>query len=538
MKVSLVVLGALALSFVFRHRSAALRHWLLAAGIVCAAAVPAMKSVLPAWSVPFAVPAAFEPYGADPPRSAPAASVARTAAVPSSAHRGPQTAGVGWRLEPSDLLIPAWIAGTAVSFSILFAGLLRLFWLASRSRSVTHGRLSEIAAEVARGYGLPRPVALLQSEHPSLLVTWGVVRPKVILPAAARAWPADRLRVVLAHEMAHIRRGDWPVQLTAEVLRAIYWFNPLLWVACRRLRVESEHACDDEVMNGGVRGPDYAGHLVEVARALNQRSHAWFPAPAMARPSSLERRVRAMLNDRNRAPLTRKARGGVFAALLVIAAAVAAAQSGLVTLTGAVTDEHDRGIPGAIVVLTNEPRQAKYEIKTADGGRFEFVGLPAGSYGFEVRGVGFKLFEETLTVAAQNLHRNVKLQLGSLEETISVFDDGRPVTAPGIREVAKPTIECTTSSDGGRIIPPRKIRDVHPLYPEGLRGTGTEGTVVMQARIGVDGYTGDISIIKGAHPDMDQAAVAAVREWRFTETLLNCQPVEVTMTVTTNFRKK
>jgi beta-lactamase regulating signal transducer with metallopeptidase domain len=149
---------------------------------------------------------------------------------------------------------------------------------------VTVGRWSEVAVELSEGYGLKRPIALLQSDHPSLLVTWGIARPKVILPVSAQAWPDDRIRVVLTHELAHISRGDWLVQVSAELLRAIYWFNPLLWIACRRLRLESEHACDDEVMRRGVGGPDYAGHLVELARALHQRRHIWFPA-AMARPS-------------------------------------------------------------------------------------------------------------------------------------------------------------------------------------------------------------------------------------------------------------
>ena len=91
-----------------------------------------------------------------------------------------------------------------------------------------------------------------------MLVTWGLARPKVILPATADEWSDARARVVMSHELAHIRRGDWIVQLSAELLRAFYWFNPLLWVACRRLRLESEHACDDEVMSRGVEGTDYA----------------------------------------------------------------------------------------------------------------------------------------------------------------------------------------------------------------------------------------------------------------------------------------
>ena len=119
----------------------------------------------------------------------------------------------------------------------------------------------DVADDVARQYGLRTPVVLLQSDHPTLLVTWGLLRPKIILPAAAREWAADRMRVVLCHELAHIRRGDWAAQMTAELLRSIYWFNPLMWIASTRLRRESEQACDDEVLNLGIDGPEYAGHL-------------------------------------------------------------------------------------------------------------------------------------------------------------------------------------------------------------------------------------------------------------------------------------
>jgi hypothetical protein len=146
---------------------------------------------------------------------------------------------------------------------------------------------------------------------------------------------------------------------------------------------------------------------------------------------------------------------------------------------------------------------------------------------------------KVLTVSGQNLRRNVMLRLGSLQETISVrIDDRETREAPLVKEVPMPARkECVTSPTGGRIEPPRKIRDLSPQYPSSLRGTGTEGTVVMQGRIGLDGYIGDIDIIGDAQPDLAQAVIAAVREWRYTETLLNCEPAEVMMTITTAFRR-
>jgi beta-lactamase regulating signal transducer with metallopeptidase domain len=539
MKMSLIVFGALAASFLLRRRSAAMRHWVLAAGITCAAAVPALISVVPAWPLPVAASTAFAPYEdaltssgspapARPARVASGAPVAEPAAPAAFSH--------GFNLGTAVQSI--WLAGMAVSLSILAVGLFRLAWLALGARRITQGRWYDLAQEISRSYGLRRPIRLLQSDHPSLLVTWGLARPKVILPSAAASWTEERARVVLSHELAHIRRGDWVVQLAAELLRAFYWFNPLLWVACRRLRLESEHACDDEVMSHGVEGTDYASHLIALARALNAGRQMWLPAPAMARPSSLERRVRAMLNvHRDRDPISRGTRAAIFLLLFSVTTAVAAAQSGFATFSGTISDESGRGVPETVVILTNEARRAKYEVRTSAAGRFEFVGLPAGEYGIEAKGAGFQSLKDIVTISGQNLQRSYTFKIGTLQETINVVDGGREDRPSTIKEIVpKPRAACAPSSTGGKIVPPRKIRDYAPVFPANLRGTGTNGVVEMEGRIALDGYITDIRIIGDAHPDMANAAVAAVREWKFTETLLNCQPVDVLIKITVNFK--
>ncbi len=547
MKMSLIVFGALAMTILMRRRSAALRHWVLAAGVACAAASPVLATIVPAWRLPFGTPAAFVTYQTDSDTAASAPSVSRPLATSSgtplaTVRRSVSPAG---SFDVAAMLAWVWTGGVAVSIGILLVGLLRLSWLAMRARRVTDGRWADLAKEISETSGLRRPVTLLQSSHPSLLVTWGFARPKVILPATADEWSDERARVVMSHELAHIRRGDWIVQLSAELLRAFYWFNPLLWVACRRLRLESEHACDDEVMSQGVEGADYATHLIDLARALNHRRHIWFPAPAMARPSSLERRVRAMLNNGlDRGPITNATRTVIFALLFAVTAAVAAAQSGFVSFTGRVLDDQSRGVSGVAVTLANVARQAKYEVKTFGDGRFEFVGLPPGQYKIEVLGAGFQSVKEDLTIGNQNVQRDFRMKLGMLQETVTLrfspSETGKepirdaPTVGQGIEPVKK---ECVASPEGGRIVPPKKIRDASPYYPSALRGAWTEGSVILEARIGLDGYVADVNILRTPQPDLAQSAVAAVREWRFTETLLNCTPVEVTMTVTVNFQR-
>ena len=94
-----------------------------------------------------------------------------------------------------------WIAGVTISLFVLLVGLGRLAWIASRAQRVVRGPWTELAREIASRYSLRRPVLLLQSDHPTMLVTWGLVRPRVILPRSARDWPEDRARVVLAQSL-------------------------------------------------------------------------------------------------------------------------------------------------------------------------------------------------------------------------------------------------------------------------------------------------------------------------------------------------
>jgi beta-lactamase regulating signal transducer with metallopeptidase domain len=541
MKMTAVLLLALGAIALLRHRSAALRHWVLATAIACAALMPMLEIVVPAWPLPLGAPGELRPR--------PAVAVAAARGDPTASAQPlvdqievstavPRPLTNVLALDARRWLQPIWLAGAFLSLLVLLTGLGRLTWLAARSRRIVDGRWSELTRAIAAEYGMPRPFVLLQSDHPSLLVTWGLALPKIILPAAASEWSDERARVVLSHELAHIRRGDWMVQLAAELMRSVYWFNPLLWIVCRRLRLESEHACDDEVMNLGVEGADYATHLLALARALNQNRHTWYPAPAMARQSSLERRVRAMLNRRlNRQPLTGTTRAAIVALLLAVTAAIAAAQNMFQTISGTVVDPTGKPVPGVTLVLTNPQRDGKHEVKTNDAGAFEFVGLRSGNYTLEARAAGFMLLKDTVTLAGKSVDRRLALRLGQLEETLTIAVNSDASAEPVIREGPAPDLSgCVASSTGGRIIQPRKIRHVSPAYPAQLVGTGTQGTVVMSARIGLDGFINDIALVGDPQPDLANAAMAAVREWRFSQTLLNCAPVEVTMRVTANFK--
>jgi TonB family protein len=450
---------------------------------------------------------------------------------------------------------PLWLAGVGVSLLSLLVGLVRLKGLASGARRLERGLWVDLTAEISRGLGLRRPVVLLESDHPTLLVTWGLTRPKVILPATASNWAEDRARIVLRHELAHIERGDWVVQMAAEVLRSIFWFNPLVWVASARLRQESECACDDVVLDGAVDGADYAGHLLDLARTFHAERRTGLAALAMARPSSLEGRIRAMLNAKvNRTPLTRSSRLFTVIALLSLTLAMAGfgAQNTFFTVSGSILDGTNRVLPNVIVLLTNTSSEAKHEVRSDRTGHFELVGVPNGEYVLEAKGPGFATFRDNVIVAGRNIDRNVQLQVGSLEETITVSDRGGQ--KPSADQVEKAQLmrqraqeraqermqrgleKCSTGGPiGGNILAPTKLVDVKPEYPENLKAAKVGGIVVLEAVIGTDGRIQNVQVMTSPDADLGSAAVEAVRQWQFSATLLNCTPIEVQMQVRVNF---
>ena len=248
-----------------------------------------------------------------------------------------------------------------------------------------------------------------------------------------------------------------------------------------------------------------------------------------------------MLNARlNREPVTRRVRvAGILAAsglAFLVAGLGVSAQTAFATLSGAVSDPMGGVLPRVTLVLTNVQSQAKHEVRSDQAGRFEFVGLPPGEYLLESSALGFATLQGTVTLAGQNKQQNIKLQIGSVVETINVTDPPAPPRPPRPPRAPSDPAACTPSSTGGNLRPPIKLEDVRPVYPEPLRDAKVEGQVVMDGRIGTDGFINNLRVIGEAQPDFSTAALEAVRRWRFESTLLNCVPIEVGIKTTVNFR--
>jgi beta-lactamase regulating signal transducer with metallopeptidase domain len=222
------------------------------------------------------------------------------------------------------VLLVLWMLGVAAVLLRLAVGTVIVSRLARRGRRVDDGGWLSLAQRLASALRIDRPLTLMRSDRLGVPVTWGVVYPVVLLPDDADEWPEERRRYVLVHEMAHVKRLDALTQLVGQVALALFWFNPLMWIAVRRMQLEREHACDDYVLLHGTQPSRYAADLLEMVQSLGTPAHRAaqpaFAPLAMARRSEFEGRMHSILDPRlDRHPLHRgRTLMSALAALLIL----------------------------------------------------------------------------------------------------------------------------------------------------------------------------------------------------------------------------
>ena len=167
------------------------------------------------------------------------------------------------------------------------------------ARSLTDESWGAELADVCRMLGIRREVRLFVATDVAVPMTWGFWRPVVALPTAADAWSASERRIVLLHELTHVRASDWMFNLAGRAVCALYWFHPGAWWIGRGLRKDCELACDDRVIAAGVRRSDYAELLVNAADALRAATSVRSAALALSNPSGLRVRLSAVLDTRH-----------------------------------------------------------------------------------------------------------------------------------------------------------------------------------------------------------------------------------------------
>ena len=300
---SLVIFAVAGLfAFCLRRKSAAVRGFVWSMAIVGCLIVPLFSFVLPKWELsilPAEAPVSVAQSQLSP---KPVSSIPITSTQPQpnsvTDQSGPLT-----RLHWTDWMAIIWAGAGLFLLIRLIVGIGAVWHISARGNNFSR------AAEQCRSNWSQRTNVRL-SNRITVPMVWGFLRPVILLPVDADQWQTERLHAVLLHELAHIKRWDWTMQMVTQITCAVYWFNPFVWFAAHWIRIEAEQACDDQVLNAGYQSTNYAQLLLDITRNVKIAKVTARAAVAIARSSKIERRLRTVLAENlNRHPVTKVAAG-------------------------------------------------------------------------------------------------------------------------------------------------------------------------------------------------------------------------------------
>jgi beta-lactamase regulating signal transducer with metallopeptidase domain len=377
LKATGVLLITIAAAALLRRAPAGTKHTVWLGALVLLLALPLLAGTLPEWRVlplqpdllgaataPWRAPAAAPGTGGavglvgfvrDETLHGPATPAATTAseeAAPPLEQVAPASAAAGslpLPVSPAVGLMAIWGLGMLLVLSRLAGSALLLRRTLREAHPLSSSDWTTPLWEAADRLDLENAPRLLRSERVTMPFACGLTCPTIVLPAASDEWSPSRRRAVLFHELAHIRRRDLVGHTLGRLACAIYWMHPLVWTAARRLRAESERACDDLVLSSGTPASEYADHLLQILVGVR-----WNDAPAVALPMGRRRefegRMLAILDPALRRHGPTLAHGGVMSGLALAALLLMAAAPASWSPAGDTEDSH----PGAVVMVAHE----------------------------------------------------------------------------------------------------------------------------------------------------------------------------------------
>ncbi|MDQ2774070.1 MAG: M56 family metallopeptidase [Acidobacteriota bacterium] len=518
----LILIAADVLRRFARQDSGKYRHRILLAAFALLLSWPLFSAVLPQIHVPLW------------PRTSTNGTVTFTQTIVSFDKALPQTIAVNWPLT-------IWLVGVLLSLVPVILDYVAVRRLIRRAIPLADAGWRDLLERTCASLDLTAIPELLIYSGPVVPFTFGLWRPRILLPADCMDWAPLRKHAVLLHELAHIKRRDLWSQMVATFATALWWFQPLCWFNRWNLRRESERACDALVLDFGIRPSDYARELLDIARSFS-KGQRWSSAAAltMARRGELEGRLYAILDpERNGAgrrpvlaiaaltaltltasavtvlpeqsslgghPMTRTMKRTLISGLLASAGLSAA------TIGGSVFDPTGAALANAQASLFNPETSAKQDTTTTPDGKFTFTSLAAGSYILHVEKPGFaSLYREFNVQTDSDVRRGLILTAAPSDQN------------PRVVRV------------GGSVEESNLIRKVQPTYPDSAKTARIQGAVHLETTISKEGVPEDIRVVSSPSDDLTQSALEAVRQWRYRPTLLNGQPVDIVTDVTVNY---
>ncbi len=191
-------------------------------------------------------------------------------------------------------LEPNFLAGliTAILVAVAVAFLIRL-GLSYRELRKLHQNLSkEKLTGVEDQVLAQKQIQIAFHDHPLVPFTFGWTTPVIVVPSALKNDP-EKLQMAIQHELTHIRRGDYLLQIMLSVIESAFWFHPLIWIGKKEIETYREISCDQEVLNTSDISPkSYANMLFELVPL--KKGFGSFSVSMAVQQSTLKQRIETM----------------------------------------------------------------------------------------------------------------------------------------------------------------------------------------------------------------------------------------------------
>jgi beta-lactamase regulating signal transducer with metallopeptidase domain len=319
-------------TLLLRRSSAFTRNMIWVSALIGILLLPAFALVSPAWNLSVLPDLGSWGFGSYTPDYVKSEAEPFVGPLQPSALSGRNPAAGADAAQPLSLAwytwaILAWIAGSFVYLCWCLISHAGVRYIVKKSRPPAPEW--KLAFEgVARDLDLRRTVRLLESTQVKAAITVGIFDPAIVLPVSPEEWTEERRRLVLSHELAHVKRWDALVEILALAATVLYWFNPLVWFAVKQLRIERERDCDNAVLGMGARPSDYAELLMNIAADLGDSPRPVWQLSTISQSSNLKDRLMSILNQKiNRKRGTR--RSALLTGALALALLLPISTSGL-----------------------------------------------------------------------------------------------------------------------------------------------------------------------------------------------------------------
>jgi beta-lactamase regulating signal transducer with metallopeptidase domain len=320
-KSTLLLGAALAAVYFLKGRAPSLRHSILSIAIISLLVLPVLTFVVPGWQLKILpAPVEAEPTLEEVHEELVTERLIEYRIVPIAEHTAQANTGEAplvWNasatihsaepplppatgLNVKDVAIPAiWLLGFLFLSIRILAGLMGVSRLTRFGISLSENPWRRLYRLFMQKSPIKRNVKLVKNRRVPVPMTWGVLKPVVLMPQDSSKWSFQQCSSVLFHELAHVKRGDFLVRILARVACTVFWFNPLSWLAYRQMIREQEKACDQMVLQAGIKPSTYASSLLQVKLASTGSQRLAAAAVGMAGDSALDERLTTILDKRN-----------------------------------------------------------------------------------------------------------------------------------------------------------------------------------------------------------------------------------------------